>query len=42
MRPLCDGVSRNSFISCLILEKNWLRLSFFGGGGVHPDGLWNG
>ena len=25
-----------------MLEKNRLRLSFFGGGDIQPDGLWNG
>ena len=36
------GVSKCSLISSVMLEKNWLRLSFFGGGGIQPDGLWNG
>ena len=36
------GVSKSSSISSVMLEKNRLRLSFFGGGGIQTDGLWNG
>ena len=41
-RALCDWGVKKQFNLSVMLEKNRLRLSFFGGGGIQPDGLLNG
>ena len=38
-RALCDGGVKEQLC---VVRQNRLRLPFFGGGDIQPDGLWNG